>query len=44
MNATETGSLLSVEHLTIRFGGLVAVDDVSFEAADRQIKIGRAHV
>lgn len=37
MNATETGSLLSVEHLTIRFGGLVAVDDVSFEAADRQI-------
>lgn len=29
--------LLSVEHLTMRFGGLVAVDDVSFEAADRQI-------
>jgi branched-chain amino acid transport system ATP-binding protein len=29
--------LLSVEHLTIRFGGLVAVDDVSFEAADKQI-------
>jgi len=24
--------LLSVEHLTMRFGGLVAVDDVSFEA------------
>jgi len=30
-------SLLSVEHLTIRFGGLVAVDDVSFTAEDRQI-------
>jgi urea transport system ATP-binding protein len=29
--------LLSVEHLTIRFGGLVAVDDVSFTAGDRQI-------
>jgi branched-chain amino acid transport system ATP-binding protein len=30
-------SLLSVEHLTIRFGGLVAVDDVSFAADDRRI-------
>ncbi|MGF1640338.1 MAG: ABC transporter ATP-binding protein [Rhodospirillales bacterium] len=29
--------LLDVEHLTMRFGGLVAVDDVSFEAAERQI-------
>jgi branched-chain amino acid transport system ATP-binding protein len=29
--------LLAVEHLTMRFGGLVAVDDVSFTAADRQI-------
>lgn len=29
--------LLLVEHLTLRFGGLVAVDDVSFAAADRQI-------
>jgi branched-chain amino acid transport system ATP-binding protein len=29
--------LLTVEHLTMRFGGLVAIDDVSFEAADRQI-------
>ena len=29
--------LLVVEHLTMRFGGLVAIDDVSFEAADRQI-------
>ena len=30
-------SLLEVEHLTMRFGGLVAVDDVSFSAADRAI-------
>jgi branched-chain amino acid transport system ATP-binding protein len=29
--------LLAVEHLTMRFGGLVAVDDISFEARDRQI-------
>jgi len=29
--------LLQVEHLTMRFGGLVAVDDVSFAAAHRQI-------
>ncbi len=34
MNQT---SLLSVEHLTMRFGGLVAVDDVSFVANDREI-------
>jgi len=32
-----TRSLLGVEHLTMRFGGLVAIDDVSFEAADREI-------
>jgi branched-chain amino acid transport system ATP-binding protein len=31
------GPLLEVEHLTMRFGGLVAIDDVSFEAADCQI-------
>jgi branched-chain amino acid transport system ATP-binding protein len=31
------GALLSVEHLTMRFGGLIAVDDVSFTAMDRQI-------
>ena len=31
------GALLAVEHLTMRFGGLVAVDDVSFSAHDRQI-------
>jgi branched-chain amino acid transport system ATP-binding protein len=29
--------LLAVEHLTMRFGGLVAVDDVSFDAARREI-------
>jgi len=29
--------LLRVEHLTMRFGGLVAIDDVSFDAADREI-------
>lgn len=30
-------ALLTVEHLTMRFGGLVAVDDVSFVAAPRRI-------
>ena len=29
--------LLEVDHLTIRFGGLVAVNDVSFKAEDRRI-------
>ena len=29
--------LLAVEHLTMRFGGLVAIDDLSFEAADKKI-------
>jgi len=29
--------LLDVEHLTMRFGGLVAIDDVSFEARNREI-------
>ena len=29
--------LLQVEHLTMRFGGLVAVDDLSFTARDREI-------
>ncbi|MEC9345985.1 MAG: ATP-binding cassette domain-containing protein [Pseudomonadota bacterium] len=29
--------LLDVQHLTMRFGGLVAIDDVSFSAADRAI-------
>ncbi len=30
-------ALLVVDHLTMRFGGLVAIDDVSFAAADREI-------
>jgi len=34
--ATAPG-LLEVEHLTMRFGGLVAIDDVSFTAANRAI-------
>ena len=29
--------LLTVEHLTMRFGGLVAIDDLSFQAADERI-------
>ena len=29
--------LLSVEHLTMRFGGLIAIDDLSFDAGDGQI-------
>jgi branched-chain amino acid transport system ATP-binding protein len=29
--------LLTVEHLTMQFGGLVAIDDVSFSARDRAI-------
>ena len=29
--------LLSIEHLTMRFGGLVAVDDVSFDAPPQKI-------
>jgi branched-chain amino acid transport system ATP-binding protein len=32
-----TGPLITVEHLTMRFGGLLAVDDVSFTAAPKQI-------
>ena len=35
--AAGAAPLLEVEHLTMRFGGLIAVDDVSFEAADRKI-------
>jgi branched-chain amino acid transport system ATP-binding protein len=38
MSARATGKpLLTVEHLTMRFGGLVAIDDVSFQALDREI-------
>ncbi|MGE5260154.1 MAG: ABC transporter ATP-binding protein, partial [Actinomycetota bacterium] len=29
--------LLKVEHLTMRFGGLVAIDDVSFEVGRNDI-------
>jgi branched-chain amino acid transport system ATP-binding protein len=32
-----TAPLIEVEHLTMRFGGLVAVDDVSFVARPREI-------
>ncbi len=32
-----TPPLLTVEHLAMRFGGLVAVDDLDFSAADREI-------
>jgi branched-chain amino acid transport system ATP-binding protein len=34
---TDSPLLLNVQHLTMRFGGLTAVDDVSFEALDRRI-------
>jgi len=30
-------ALLSVEHVTRRFGGIVAVDDVSFDAGEGEI-------
>ena len=32
-----SAALLAVEHLTMRFGGLVAIDDLSFTARDREI-------
>ena len=32
-----TAPLLTVDHLTMRFGGLVAIDDVSFVVEDRKI-------
>jgi branched-chain amino acid transport system ATP-binding protein len=34
---TQGEMLLKVEHLTMRFGGLVAIDDLSFEARNREI-------
>ena len=37
MNPAEARPLLTVEHLTMRFGGLVAVDDLNFTAYDREI-------
>lgn len=33
MNGSAREAILTVEHLTIRFGGLVAIDDLSFSAA-----------
>jgi branched-chain amino acid transport system ATP-binding protein len=35
--APASDTLLTVEHLTMRFGGLVAVEEVTFEAKRRQI-------
>jgi len=37
MSAAQGSPLIEVEHLTMRFGGLVAVDDVSFTAQPREI-------
>jgi len=37
MTAVATAPLLKVEHLTMRFGGLLAVNDVSFSARERDI-------
>ena len=32
-------NLLSVENLTMKFGGLTAIDDLSFDAKNNQIKL-----
>ncbi len=37
MQDTEAQALLTVEHLTMQFGGLIAINDVSFEANPREI-------
>jgi len=37
MRSWEQDPLLAVEHLTMRFGGLVAIDDVSFEVGRQDI-------
>ena len=37
MRSWQTDPLLKVEHLTMRFGGLTAIDDVSFEAGRSDI-------
>jgi branched-chain amino acid transport system ATP-binding protein len=37
MRSWQKDPLLTVEHLTMRFGGLVAVDDVSFDAGQHDI-------
>ena len=35
-DAATADTVLRVEHLTMRFGGLVAVDDLSFDVAQRR--------
>ena len=37
MSVAAATPLIEVEHLTMRFGGLVAIDDVSFTARPREI-------
>ena len=37
MSAPDTAPVLRVEHLSMRFGGLVAIDDLSFQAARGEI-------
>ena len=37
MNSWHDNPILTVEHLTMRFGGLVAVDDLSFEVGRNDI-------
>ena len=37
MRRWQTDPLLKVEHLTMRFGGLTAVDDVSFDVGREDI-------
>jgi branched-chain amino acid transport system ATP-binding protein len=37
MSAERIDRILAVDHLTMRFGGIVAVNDLSFEAAKRRI-------
>ncbi len=37
VSADGPAPLLTVEHLTMRFGGLIAIEDLSFQARDRQI-------
>lgn len=37
MQSNDLKPLLNVEHLTMRFGGLIAIDDVSFQAKHKQI-------
>ena len=36
-SSPSTGPLIEVEHLTMRFGGLIAIDDVSFAAHQKAI-------